>query len=102
MTTETNAERSAINFLRQNVVREKGYTKAFVDAIEEVTLRAERALELENMCNTSLYIQRMLRKENASLQEALKDIREYSDSPLAIERMVDEALAGETNGQRKA
>lgn len=118
MTTETNAEWSAIDFLRKTVISENGSTKTFIDAIEEVTLQAERTQELEQQ-NSQLCVDkeltqianeglknlnRRMEKEIIHLREALEKIAAsgldcFENECTYIAR---KALAGETNGQRKA
>lgn len=114
---ETNAEWSAIDFLRRNIIRDRGYTKLFVDAIEEVTLLAEQAQELEQqnsqLCVDMEFTQiangglknlnKRMEKEIIRLREAInRSLKAHRWNNEESARILEEALAGETNGQRKA
>lgn len=70
--TETNAEWSAIDFLRQTVARENGFTTTFIDAIEEVTVQAERVQELESQIERHKAEKYEAFKKNDIYREALE------------------------------
>lgn len=85
---ETDVEWSDIEFLRKTVTRENGFTITFIDAVEGVTLEAERVGELETQCNNLQVLNNQLifnhneplKKENKRLREGIEKLMVKADN----------------------